>query len=111
MQLVGFLRSCNCLPISIHVPYKGCNWRSSPTGIIKLQISIHAPYKGCNVSAPLLGLAVNISIHAPYKGCNIFSTALRVTGPSFQSMHPIKDATWLNHLKKGAIIYFNPCTL
>ena len=35
-------------------------------------ISIHAPYKGCNYS--YLGwkdIADRISIHAPYKGCNV----------------------------------------
>ena len=35
-----------------------------------------------------------ISIHAPYKGCNAEFVCYLIMITGFQSMHPIKDATY-----------------
>ena len=41
-----------------------------------------------------LDLEANISIHAPYKGCNKTVAFIPWDAWKFQSMHPIKDATY-----------------
>ena len=74
-------------------------------------ISIHAPYKGCNFAILVLSASGQLfqSMH-PIKDAT-YSDLIIWTVMEFQSMHPIKDAT-LFHFSDVAVIYdFNPCTL
>ena len=57
-------------------------------------ISIHAPLTGCDSSASGSLAKTPISIHAPLTGCDFGMFTDNVDVTSFQSTHPLRDATW-----------------
>ena len=78
--------------ISIHASRMGCDialiaWHRVP------RISIHASRMGCD--APRFGSAVSagISIHASRMGCDSASFEANERATTFQSTHPVWDAT------------------
>ena len=79
--------------ISIHAPLTGCDV-ADKTGWHGKRISIHAPLTGCD----LLSVSIPESSHdfnprSPY-GMRQLVSSLRSTSWSFQSTHPLRDATF-----------------
>ena len=62
-------------------------------------ISIHAPREGCDVILTGRELRRGISIHAPREGCDSRWTCKRAWSSTFQSTHPVRGATSLEHLR------------
>ena len=101
--------------ISIHAPLTGCDikdWTDSyvaenfnprtPYGMrhkilnfgrFVINISIHAPLTGCDDNGCGLNVVYGISIHAPLTGCDGTDRWCLCIVHSFQSTHPLRDAT------------------
>ena len=59
-----------------------------------IKISIHAPLTGCDFACAFDGAcACCISIHAPLTGCDMAAILAKRYYITFQSTHPLRDAT------------------
>ena len=64
-------------------------------------ISIHAPRAGCDVELfDVAGAKVGISIHAPRAGCDCARCRDGSPEAEFQSTHPVRGATALQHWRR-----------
>ena len=73
------------VPISIHAPHTGRDWRSSGDRLM-----------------------TKISIHAPHTGRDVAVQESRYGVLLFQSTRPIRGATWGMVCRSGMVSYFNP---
>ena len=82
--------------ISIHAPLTGCDLGDIYNAIHAIQISIHAPLTGCDHKwFMLFKIGLTISIHAPLTGCDRVTISKQTTILTFQSTHPLRDATMM----------------
>ena len=93
--------------ISIHASRMGCDLLTLPIHVRQL-ISIHASRMGCDTTLIAGGLEIrDFNPRIPY-GMRLFFSPLPASLWTFQSTHPVWDATWTMPYSTPPRRYFNP---